>query len=163
MGKEYTDMEYLSREAYDKIKAELDELVNVEFPRLREDLEETRAQGDLSENAGYHAAKRAHGKAIGRIRFLQNVLKFSRVIDTDTLPKDRVTLLSKVEATNTATGAKMTFILVSPHEMNLQEGKISIKSPIGRALMGARVGDEVSIEAPAGTFRLRIDNILQQN
>ena len=152
-------MEYLSKEAYDKLRSELDFLVNVEFPRLKEDLAETRAQGDLSENEGYHAAKRAHGKAIGRIKFLQNVLKYSRVIDPQNLPKGEVTLLSRVSFTNLTTGVSMTYTLVSPHEMNLQEGKISIKSPIGSALMGAKEGDEVSVHAPAGAFRLRIDSI----
>ena len=152
-------MEYLSKEAYDKIAAELNNLINVEFPKIKEDLAEARAQGDLSENSGYRAARRAHGKAISRIRYLQNVLNFSRVIDTDALPKDRVTLLSRVTFTNLDTGQTMTYTIVSPHEMNLQEGKISLKSPIGSALMGGKAGDEVTVAAPAATFRLRIDSI----
>lgn len=152
-------MEYLSKERYDQIVAELDSLINVEYPKIKEDLSEARAQGDLSENSGYRAARRAQGKAISRIRFLQKVLQYSRIIDTDALPKDRISLLSKVEFTNLATDARMTWTIVSPHEMNLQEGKISCKSPIGMALMGRKAGDEVEVHAPSGTFRLRIESV----
>ena len=152
-------MEYLSKEAYDGIAAELDNLINVEFPRIKEDLAEARAQGDLSENSGYRAARRAHGKCISRIRYLQNVLKFARVIDPKLLPEDEVSLLSRVEFTNLDTGARMIWTIVSPHEMDLQQGKISLKSPIGQALMGHKAGDEVIAKAPAGTFRFRIEKI----
>lgn len=99
-------MEYLSKERYDEIVAELDNLMNVEYPRIREELSEARAQGDLSENAGYRAARRAQGKAISRIRFLQKVLEHSRIIDRNSLPKDRISLLSKVEFTHLGTGGK---------------------------------------------------------
>jgi len=152
-------MEYLSKECYDKIAAELDNLINVEFPKIKDELSEARAQGDLSENFEYRAARRAQAKAISRIRYLQNVLKFSRVIDTKTLPKDRVTLLSRVEFTNLDNGAKMTYTIVSPHEMNLQEGKISLNSPIGKALMGKQAGDIVEVRAPAGTLKLKVESV----
>lgn len=155
-------MEYLSKERYDQIAAELNSLITVEFPKIKDAIAEARAQGDLSENFEYRAAKRAQGKMIGRINFLQNVLKYSRVIDTASLPKDQVSLLSRVEFTNLDTNARMAFTIVSPHEMNLQQGKISLKSPIGEALMGRRVGDEVTVHAPASTFRLRIDSISTQ-
>lgn len=153
-------MEYLSKERYDEIAAELDNLINVVYPKVKDDLSEARAQGDLSENCGYRAARTAQAKTISRIRFLQRVLEHSRVIDTTQLPKDQVTLLSKVEFTNLATNAKMTYTLVSPHEMNLEGGKISIKSPIGQALMGKRVGEVAEVQVPAGTLKLRIDNIV---
>lgn len=153
-------MEYLSKERYDEIVAEVDYLINEEYPRIKEALAEARAQGDLSENFEYRAARRAQGKAISRIRFLQRVLQFSRVIDTKALPKDQISLLSKVEFTNLATNVKMTYTIVSPHEMNLQEGKISCKSPIGMALMGKKVGDVVDVNAPSGVFQLRIESVL---
>ena len=152
-------MEYLSKERYDEIAAELDNLINVEFPKIKDAISEARAQGDLSENYEYHAARRAQSKMIGRIKFLQNVLKFSRVIDPKILPGDKVTLLSKVVLTNLDTDAKLTYTIVSPHEMNLSEGKISLNSPIGKALMGRRPGDIVEVQAPAGTLKLRIDSI----
>lgn len=153
-------MEYLSKERYDEIVAEVDYLINEEYPRIKEALAEARAQGDLSENFEYRAARRAQGKAISRIRFLQRVLQFSRVIDTKALPKDQISLLSKVEFTNLATNVKMTYTIVSPHEMNLQEGKISCKSPIGMALMGRKVGEVVDVNAPSGIFQLRIESVL---
>ena len=152
-------MEYLSKERYDNIAAELDNLISVEFPKIKDALSEARAQGDLSENFEYRAARRAQAKMISRIRFLQNVLKYSRVIDTKSLPKDRVTLLSKVEFTNLKTNARMTYTIVSPHEMDLEKGKISLKSPIGEALMGKKTGDIVDVLAPAGVMRLRIESI----
>ena len=153
-------MEYLSKERYDEIVAEVDYLINEEYPRIKEALAEARAQGDLSENFEYRAARRAQGKAISRIRFLQRVLQFSRVIDTKALPKDQISLLSKVEFTNLSTNVKMTYTIVSPHEMNLQEGKISCKLPIGMALMGKKVGDVVDVNAPSGIFQLRIESVL---
>lgn len=152
-------MEYLSKERYDQIVEELNNLINVEYPRIKDDLSEARAQGDLSENFEYRAARRAQGKAISRIKFLQRVLQYSRVIDTNALPKDKISLLSKVEFTNLVTNCRMTYTVVSPHEMNFQEGKISCKSPIGLALMGRKVGEEVDVEAPSGTFRIRIENV----
>ena len=152
-------MEYLSKEKYDSIAAELKRLVDVEFPRIQEDLAEARAQGDLSENSGYRAARRAHGRAISRIRYLQNILKYARVIDPKALPTGEVTLLSRVEFTNLDTGASLAYTIVSSHEMNIEESKISLKSPIGQALMGRKPGDEVTVRVPSGTLRLRIDAI----
>ena len=150
-------MEYLSKERYDEIVAEINFLINEEYPRIKDALAEARAQGDLSENFEYRAARRAQGKTISRIRFLQRVLDYSRIIDTKALPKDQISLLSKVEFTNLATNVKMTYTIVSPHEMDLQNGKISCKSPIGMALMGKKVGDIVDVQAPSGVFQLRIE------
>lgn len=152
-------MEYLSKERYDEITAELENLINVVYPKIKDDLSEARAQGDLSENCGYRAARSAQAKTISRIRFLQRILEHSRVIDTNLLPKDKVVLLSKVEFTNLATDTRMTYTIVSPHEMKLEEGKISFKSPLGQALMGKKVGDIVEVHAPAGVMKLRIEKI----
>lgn len=152
-------MEYLSKERYDEIAAELDNLINVVYPKVKDDLSEARAQGDLSENCGYRAARSAQAKTISRIRFLQRVLEHSRVIDTKLLPKDEVSLLSKVTFTNLDTGATLTYTIVSPHEMDLAASKISLKSPIGQALMGRHAGDVAEVRVPAGTLRLRIDSI----
>ena len=152
-------MEYLSKERYDEIVAELNNLMHVEYPKLKEDLAEARAQGDLSENAGYRAARRTQAKMISRINFLQKVLIYSRVIDPKNLPRDRVTLLSTVEFTILNTDTRKTYTLVSPHEMNLQEGKISFKSPIGQALMGNKAGDIVDAVTPSGVLKLRIENV----
>lgn len=152
-------MEYLSKERYNEIAAELKDLIEVQYPKVKDDLAEARAQGDLSENCGYRAARRAQAKMISRINFLEKVLRYSRIIDTDVLPKDKVGLLSKVGFTNLATDTKMILTIVSPHEMNLEQGKISMKSPIGEALMGHKVGEIVEAHTPAGILKLRIDSI----
>ena len=152
-------MEYLSRQRYDELVAELNHLINVVYPEVREDVAETSAQGDRSENAGYREARRKQAKTISRIRFLQKVLEHSRVIDPGALPKDRVCLLSCVEFTNLSTNTRMKFQIVSPHEMNLEAGKISLKSPIGAALMGKKVGDIAEAQVPAGTIRMKIESI----
>ena len=152
-------MEYLSKQRYDEIAAELKHLINVVYPKVTDDLAEASAQGDRSDNAGYREARRMQGKTISRIRFLQRILENSRVIDPDALPKDRVCLLSRVEFTNLSTNARMKFEIVSPHEMDLEAGKISLKSPIGAALMGKKVGEIAEAQVPSGTLRLRIENI----
>ncbi len=152
-------MEYLSKQRYGEIAAELRNLIDVVYPKVTEDLAEASAQGDRSDNAGYREARRTQAKTISRIRFLQKVLEHARVIDPDNLPKDRVCLLSHVEFTNLTTNTRMKFEIVSPHEMDLEAGKISLKSPIGAALMGKKVGEIVEVQVPAGTLRLRIESI----
>ena len=152
-------MEYLSKQRYDEISAELKHLINVVYPKVKDDLAEARAQGDLSENAGYREARRIQAKTISRIRFLQKVLEHSRVIDPDVLPKDKVCLLSRVGFTNLSTNIRMEFVIVSPHEMDLEAGKISLKSPIGSALMGKKVGEIAEARVPSGILRLRIESI----
>lgn len=152
-------MEYLSKQRYDEIVAELNYLIDEVYPTIREALAETSAQGDRSENAGYREARRRQAKTISRIKFLQRILENSRVINPDALPKDQVCLLSKVEFTNLATNTRMKFEIVSPHEMNLEAGKISLKSPIGAALMGKKVGEIAEAQTPSGILRLRIESI----
>lgn len=149
----------MSKQRYDEIVAELNHLVNEVYPQVKEDLAEASAQGDRSDNAGYREARRMQGKTISRIRFLQRILEHSRVINPDVLPKDRVSLLSKVEFTNLATNTRMKFEIVSPHEMDLDAGKISLKSPIGAALMGKKAGEIAEAQVPSGTLRLRIESI----
>ena len=152
-------MEYLSKHRFDEIVSELNHLINVVYPQVREDVAETSAQGDRSENAGYREARRKQAKTISRIRFLQRILEHARVIDPDALPKDRVCLLSHVEFMNLSTNTRMKFQIVSPHEMDLEAGKISLKSPIGAALMGKKVGEIAEAQVPSGTLRLKIESI----
>lgn len=152
-------MEYLSKQRFDELLTELNYLIDVVYPEVRENVAETSAQGDRSENAGYREARRIQAKTISRIKFLQRVLENSRVIDPEALPKDRVCLLSTVEFTNLATNTRMKFRIVSPHEMNLEAGKISLKSPIGAALMGKKVGETAEAQVPSGTLRLKIESI----
>lgn len=152
-------MEYMSQEGYDKIVEELRYLEQVELPRVKDAIAEARDKGDLSENFEYHAAKREQGKLLSRIRFKQRVLEFARVIDTSRLDADSVGLLSRVEVTNLTTNSHMTFTVVSPHEANMRENKISIKSPIGQALLKHHAGDTVEVQVPAGTIKLRIESV----
>ena len=152
-------MEYMSQEGYDKLVAELHQLESVELPKVRDAIAEARDKGDLSENFEYHAAKREQGRLLSRIRFKQRVLANARVIDMSRLSSDCVQLLSRVEMTNLANDKRMTYTLVSPHEANLREGKISIKSPIGQALLNKKVGDTVEVRVPAGLLRLHIESI----
>jgi len=152
-------MEYMSKEGYDKLVAELHQLESVDLPQVREAIAEARDKGDLSENFEYHAAKREQARLLSRIRFKQRVLENARVIDTSRLSSDNVQLLSRVEMTNMGNNMQMTYTITNPHEANLREGKISIKSPIGQALLGKKVGDVVSVHVPAGIMKLRIDNI----
>ena len=154
-------MEYMSQEGYDKRVAELQHMVNVELPQVKDAIAEARDKGDLSENFEYHAAKREQGRLLGRIRFKQRVLENARVIDKSLLATDSVILLSRVEMTNLTNNARMTYTIASPHEANLREGKISIKSPIAQALLNKKVGDIVEVRVPAGTLRLRIESISQ--
>ena len=152
-------VEYMSQEGYDKLVAELRQLESVELPQVKEAIAEARDKGDLSENFEYHAAKREQSRLLGRIRFKQNVLANARVLDMSRLASDSVQLLSKVEMTNLANNSRMTYTIASPHEANLREGKISVKSPIAQALLNKKVGDVVEVKVPVGTLKLRIENI----
>ena len=157
--KNYKTMEYMSQEGYDKLIAELHQLECVELPLVRDAIAEARDKGDLSENFEYHAAKREQGRLISRINYKRKVLEFARVIDKSKLKQDCVGLLSKVKITNLVRNMTMSYTIVSPHEANLSEGKISIKSPIAQALMNKTVGDVVEVRVPAGVLRLRIDSV----
>ncbi len=148
----------MSQEGYNKLVAELHEL-EAEVPRVKDAIAEARAQGDLSENYEYRAAKREQARLLGRIRFKQRVLEFARVIDTKRLDADNVGLLTRVRITNIDNNSSMTYTIVSPHEANLRDKKLSINSPIAQALLGKKVGDTVEAHVPAGIMRLRIDDI----
>ena len=152
-------MEYLSKACYDALLAELHQMETVDLPRAQEQLVEAREKGDLSENFEYHAAKRELGRLLGRIRFKHRVLQNSAVLDTSRLDAGKVVLLSRVTLENLNTHAQMTYTLVSHHEANLREGKLSVKSPIGSALLGKSVDDIVEVQVPAGLLRLRIVQI----
>lgn len=152
-------MEYMSQEGFDKLVAELNEMINVDLPRVKNAIAEARDKGDLSENFEYHAAKREQGKLLGRIRFKQKVLENARVLDTSILKSETVGLLRTVEITNLGNNARMSYTIVNPHEANVREGKISIKSPIGEALLGKKVGDTIEVKVPAGVLKLRVESI----
>lgn len=152
-------MEYMSKECYDALVAEINELTTVELPKAKDELSEARAKGDLSENFEYHAAKRALRRLMSKIRFKTVVLQNAQVLDASILDSNVVGLFRKVEFTNLANKSHNVYTIVNPHEADMKEKKISIKSPIAEALLGKRVGDEVEVKVPAGILRLRVESI----
>ncbi len=152
-------MEYLSKEGYDKLVRELHELERIELPKVIEAIAEARDKGDLSENFEYHAAKRQQGRLLSKIRFKQRVLEYARVVNTDQLSADVVGLLTQIELTNLGNNTRMSYTIVNPHEANLREAKLSIKSPIAQALLGKKEGDVVKVKVPAGIQQFRIERI----
>lgn len=152
-------MTYMSQEGYDKMIAELTRLESVERPKASAAIAEARDKGDLSENSEYDAAKEAQAHLEDKINRLKVAISEAKVVDVSRLSSDAVQILSKVEMTNLTTKTKMTYTIVSENEADLRAGKISIKTPIAQGLLNKKVGDEVEIQIPRGTIRLRIDKI----
>jgi len=149
----------MSQEGYDKMVAELQRLESVERPKASAAIAEARDKGDLSENSEYDAAKEAQAHLENKINQLKLAIQDAKIVDTSRLSTDSVQILTKVDMTNLTTKTKMSYTIVSENEANLREGKISIKTPIAQGLLGKKVGDEVEINIPRGTIKLRIDNI----
>lgn len=149
----------MSQEGYEKLVAELQHLEAVERPKASAAIAEARDKGDLSENSEYDAAKEAQAHLENKINELKLVIADAKIIDKSRLSTDCVQILSKVEMTNLANKAKMTYTIVSEKEADLKSGKISIKTPIAQGLLNKKVGDEVEINIPRGVIRLRIDKI----
>jgi len=152
-------MSYMSQEGYDQLVAELRNLEAVERPKASAAIAEARDKGDLSENSEYEAAKEAQAHLEDKINRMKRTLAEAKVVDTSRLSCDAVQILSKVEMTNMATKAKMTYTIVSENEADLRSGKISIKTPIAQGLLNKKVGDVAEITIPRGTIKLRIDKI----
>ena len=152
-------MAYMSQEGYDNLVAELQRLEAVERPKASAAIAEARDKGDLSENSEYDAAKEVQAKLESKINQMKRQLAEAKIVDTSRLSTDAVQIMSKVEMTNMANNAKMTYTIVSESEANLREGKISITTPIAQGLLNHKVGDEVEVARPSGKIKLRIDNI----
>ena len=149
-------MAYMSQEGYDKIRAEIKQMEEVERPEVIRQIQEAREKGDLSENAEYDAAKEAQGKLETKIAEMKAMLADAKIIDTSKVQTDVVQILSKVEMKNVKTGMVMTYTLVSESEANLREGKISVATPIAQGLLGKKVGDVATITIPQGVIELEI-------
>lgn len=152
-------IEYLSQEGFDKLEAELKDLKTRGRREIAEEISEARAKGDLSENAEYDAAKEAQGHLEDRITKLEDALANARVLDKNDLDLSKVRVLTTVTILNKKVGKEMQYTLVSPNEADFKEGKISVESPIGKALMGREIGDLVEVDVPAGKLELEIKNI----
>ena len=152
-------MAYMSQEGYDNMVAELKSLESIERPKASAAIADARDKGDLSENSEYDAAKEAQAHLEDKINKLKLAISEAKIVDTSRLSSDIVQILTKVEMTNLATKAKMSYTIVSENEADLRQGKISIKTPIAQGLLGKKVGDEVEIKIPRGVIKIRIDNI----
>ena len=151
-----SDISYYSEEGLKKLKEELDFLEHVERPRVIQAIADARDKGDLSENAEYHAAKEEQSMLEFKIIQLKNTYANARVIDESKLDQSKALIHSKVRMKNLALNKEMTFTLVADSESDLAEGKISVKSPIGKGLLGREVGDIAEITVPNGLMRLEI-------
>lgn len=153
-------LSYVTEEGLKRMKDELDHLTHVERPSISRQIAEARDKGDLSENAEYDAAKEAQGLLEMRISKLKETLANSRIIDSSmTGDLSTVQILSKVTIKNTKNGATMIYTLVSESEADLKAGKISLNTPIAKAIMHKKVGDIVEVIAPAGVMTFEIMNI----
>ncbi len=150
----------MSKEGYDKLKNQLDTMNNEEMPKIAEAIAEARAFGDLSENAEYDAAREAQGMLQARINELQDKLARALIVDRSTLPTDRVVFGSRVKVLDLDMKDEEDFILVGPGEEDYDQNKILMTSPIGLALVGKQIGDEVTVPIPRGTLKLRVVGIM---
>lgn len=147
---------FFTQEGFEKLNNELDRLKTTKRREVASQLEKARALGDLSENAEYDAAKEAQAHLEKRIAELENKLGRARIIEHENIPKDKVYIGANVKLRDEETGEELEYFLVSSPEVNYAENKISIESPVGRSLMGRRVGDAVEIVVPAGILKYRI-------
>jgi len=149
----------ITKEGLTKLKEELAQLMNVERPKNIRAIEEARNHGDISENAEYHAAKERQSFLEGRINELKTAIGNAEVIEPDNGPADRVVFGRIVTVYNIATDEEMEYQLVGPYESNPDQGKISVTSPIGMALIGREEGDEIKVKAPGGLQEYEIVKI----
>lgn len=146
----------MTPEGYQKLQEELERLLKIERPKNIKEIAEARAHGDLSENAEYHAAKERQSFIEGKIKELKTKLALADVIDPAKISHDKVVFGAKVRVSELSNNEEKTFILVGPDESNVKEGKISINSPVGRALLNRKVGDIVTVKVPAKTIEYEI-------
>jgi transcription elongation factor GreA len=150
----------VTKQGFEALKKELQNLKKNERPQNIKAIEEARAHGDLSENAEYAAAKDRQGFIEGRINELEFKLANIDIIDTDKLPKDRAVFGCKVVLENIETGEDVSYQLVGPDESNIENGRISVSSPLGKALIGRKPGDELTLEVPGGKRMYELIEIL---
>ena len=146
----------MTRAGYDKIKAEVEELQNVQMPVIEKRIASARAEGDLSENAEYHGARESQGMLQAKINMLRDKLARASIVDTSRLPKDEVVFGATVVVKDLDFGDDEEFTLVGAGEEDYDIGKINVISPLAQGLLGTKVGDQVEIEVPAGTNRFEI-------
>ena len=151
-----SNISFITQEGLDKLKLDLDQLINVERPDLSKQIAEARDKGDLSENAEYHAAKEAQGMLELRISKLQNTLASARVLDESKVSTDKVQILNRVKIRNTGSNAVLEYNIVPESEADIKAGKMAISSPIAQGLLGKKVGDMVKVQVPSGEVGFEI-------
>ncbi len=149
----------MTPEGYQSLKEELERLISTERPAVIKAIAEARAHGDLSENAEYHAAREKQSFIEGRIQELQSKIAAADVIDPSKINQKKVAFGARVKVYDHNSEEEFDFMLVGPDETNVKEGKISITSPVGKALIGKEVGDTVIVKAPARTIQYEIIEI----
>jgi transcription elongation factor GreA len=154
-----SNITYLTAEGLLRLQAEINQLKNVERPSISAQIAEARDKGDLSENAEYDAAKEAQGLLELKISKMQEILSNVRIIDESKLDSSKILILSKVKIKNTANNAIMSYTLVAENEADMKTGKISVSSPIAKALLGKKVGDIVEAIIPNGKVNLEVMEI----
>ncbi len=154
-----TDRIPMSKEGYDKRKAKLDKMKHEDMPRIAEQIAEARGFGDLSENAEFHAAVEAQGMLQARINDLQNELGQAYIVEKPSTPSDQVVFGSKVRVLDLDLTEEEDFILVGPGDEDYDQNKILLTSPIGQALIGKKVGEQVEVQIPRGVLKLKIVEI----
>lgn len=140
----------ITREGYHALKKELEYIQKVERPKNIKAIEEARAHGDITENAEFEAAKDRQAFIDGKLNELEYKLSVAEIIDPQNLPKDRVVFASLVRLEKIDTSEEIEYQLVGPDEANIEEGRISVSSPLGKAILGKKPGDEIVLEAPGG-------------
>jgi transcription elongation factor GreA len=149
----------ITKEGFEKLKKDLEHLKTVSVPENIRDIETARAHGDLSENAEYSAAKERQSFIHGKIAELENNLALSNIIDIDNLTGDKAVFGSMVSVEDIQTGDTIVYQLVGPFESDINQNRISVTSPIGKALIGKVIGEQVSVKTPGGIRDLEIVNI----
>lgn len=147
---------YMTQAGYDKLVAEITELETVQRPLISKQISEAREMGDLSENAEYDAAKEAQGLLEARIATMKASLANVRIIDESLLGTDEVHILNKVTIRNVKTNQVVAYTLVSDAEADIKQNKISVSTPVSKALMGHKVGEIVEVHTPGGIINFEI-------
>jgi len=150
---------YVTQETFDKMREELHQLKSVDRPAASKAIAEAREKGDLKENAEYDSAKEAQGMLEAKIKQLEATISNAKIVDTSTIDTSKVTILTKVTITNLATNKTITYQIVGEKEADLKASKISATSPIGKGLLGKKVGEIAEVQAPNGTMKFKVDNI----
>lgn len=151
-----SNITYLTEEGLKKLQNEINHLKTVERPSISRQIAEARDKGDLSENAEYDAAKEAQGLLEMKISKMEEILANARVLDDSKIDVSKVSILSKAKIKNLANKAEMEYMIVAENEADLKSGKISVTSPIGKGLLGKKVGEVAEIAVPNGILKLEI-------